>query len=332
MRSKLFWTQLKIMDKLRWGLIGCGDISRKRIAPALKTLKQCELIAVARANHALAESFAQEFNAKRWYKNWHDLIRDEEIDAVYIATPVYLHAEQTMAAAREGKHVLCEKPMALNGKDCDNMIETCHKNNVRLGVAYYRHFYPVITRVKEIILSGEIGDPVIAEIHAYEWFDRRPGEPRYWLLQKELSGGGPMMDFGCHRIEVLQNLFGEVKEMQSQLLNVHFKRDVEDTAYVSLLFENNTHTTIGVTNAAFEIRDTLDIYGTKGTINIPVLNNGVLIVKTEKGERLENHPPLQNIHQPLIEDFTNAVMENRNPLVDGSVGRKVSLILDNIYK
>jgi predicted dehydrogenase len=319
------------MDKLRWGLIGCGDISRKRIAPALKTLKQCELISVARANHSLAESFAREFNIKRWYKNWQELIRDEEIDAVYIATPVYLHAKQTIAAARNQKHVLCEKPMALNAKDCKDMIETCKNYKVKLGIAYYRHFYPAIKRVKEIILSGEIGEPVIAGIHAYEWFDRKPEEPRYWLLQKEISGGGPMMDFGCHRIEVLQNLFGKIKEMQSHLFNLHFKREVEDTAYVSLLFENNVQALIRVTHAAYEAKDTLDINGTKGTIQIPVLNNGTLIVKTEKGERTENHPPHQNVHQPLIEDFTNAVLENRNPLVDGSIGREVSLILDNIY-
>ncbi|OGU48384.1 MAG: hypothetical protein A2080_12340 [Ignavibacteria bacterium GWC2_36_12] len=320
------------MEKLRWGLIGCGDISKKRIAPALKTLEQCELLAVARANHALAESFAKEFGANRWYKSWQDLIADEEIDAVYIATPVYLHAEQTIAAAKAGKHVLCEKPMALDAKDCESMIETCKKNNVILGVAYYRHFYPVIKRAKEIILSGEIGEPTVVEIQAFEWYDRKPGEPRYWLLEKEKSGGGPMMDFGCHRIEVLQHLFGNVKEMQSQLFNVHFKREVEDTAYVSLLFENHTHAIIRVTHAAYEAQDTLDIFGTKGSIHIPVLNGGTMIVKTEKSERTEHHPPHQNVHQPLIEDFTNAVLENRNPAVDGLIGRDVTLILDNIYK
>ena len=320
------------MAKLRWGLIGCGDISRKRIAPALKTLEQCELLAVARANYALAESFAQEFDAKRWYENWQDLIMNGEIDAVYIATPVYLHAEQAIAAAKAGKHVLCEKPMALHVKDCDRMIETCKKHDVTLGIAYYRHFYPVITRVKDIVLSGEIGDPVIVEIHAFEWFDRKQGEPRYWLLEKELAGGGPMMDFGCHRIEILQHLFGDVKEMQSQIFNLHFKREVEDTAYVSLFFENHTHAIIRVTHAAYEARDTLDIFGTRGAIHVPVLNSGTLVVKTEKGERMEHHSPHQNFHQPLIEDFTNAVLENRNPAVDGLVGREVTLILDKIYE
>ena len=320
------------MEKLRWGLIGCGDISRKRVAPAIKILEQCELLGVARANYTLAESFAQEFDSPKWYKNWEDLITDKEINAIYIATPVYLHAEQTIAAARAGKHVLCEKPMAMNAKDCERMIETCKKHDVTLGIAYYRHFYPVITRVKDIILSGEIGEPVIVEIQSFEWFDRKPGEPRYWLLQKELSGGGPMMDFGCHRIEVLQNLFGKVKEMQSRTFNIHFKREVEDTAYVSLLFENQMHAIIRVTHATNEVRDTLDIFGTKGTIHIPVLNNGTTIVKTENAERTEYHPPHSNVHQPLIEDFTNAVLENRNPVVDGFIGKEVNLILDNIYK
>ena len=320
------------MDKLRWGLIGCGDISKKRVAPALKSLDQCELIAVARANYSLAESFAKEFSAKRWYKNWQDIMTDEEIDAVYIATPVSLHAEQTIAVAKAGKHVLCEKPMALNANDCKRMIETCKAHDVKLGVSYYRHFYPVIKRTKEIILSGEIGEPTVVDIQVFEWFDRKPGEPRYWLLEKELSGGGPMMDFGCHRIEVLQYLFGNIKEVQSQLFNVHFKREVEDTAYVSLLFENNTQAIIRVTHAAIEARDTLDIFGTKGTIHIPVLNGETMIIKTEKGERKENHPPHKNVHQPLIEDFTNAVLENRNPIVDGLIGKDVTFVLDNIYK
>jgi predicted dehydrogenase len=319
------------MKKLRWGLIGCGDISRKRVAPALRDLEQCELLAITRANYDLAESFAKEFGAKRWYKDWQDLIVDEEIDAVYIATPVYMHAEQAIAAATAGKHVLCEKPMALHAKDCDRMIATCEKHDVKLGVAYYRHFYPVITRAKEILSSGEIGEPIIVEIHAFERFDRKPDEPRYWLLEKKLAGGGPMMDFGCHRIEILQHLFGSVEEMQSQIFNLHFKREVEDSAYVSLLFENQIHTIIRVTHAVYEARDTLDIFGTKGTIHIPVLNDGTLIVNTEEGERTELHPPHQNVHQPLVEDFTTAVLENKDPAVNGLVGREVTLILDKIY-
>src|SRR5215813_12546487 len=121
-------------NKLRWGLIGCGDISRKRVAPALRDIPESETIAVSRARTELAEAFAQEFGARRWYPDWRDLLGDPEIDAVYIATPVDLHCEQTIAAAEAGKHVLCEKPMAMNTAECDRMIIACRANHVRLGV------------------------------------------------------------------------------------------------------------------------------------------------------------------------------------------------------
>ena len=142
--------------RIRWGLIGCGDISRRRVAPALRDSPLCELVAVSRAKAELAESFANEFGARRWCADWQDLLMDYEIDAIYIATPVHLHAEQTIAAAERGKHVLCEKPMALNVAECDRMIDACRSSDVRLGVAYYRHFYPVVRRV-ELIDSGELG-------------------------------------------------------------------------------------------------------------------------------------------------------------------------------
>ena len=140
---------------------------------------------------------------------------DDEIDAVYIATPVFLHAEQTIAAAEAGKHVLCEKPMALNVEECDRMIAACKANNVKLGIAYYRRFYPVLERVRQVIASGEIGNPVFAQMNAFEYVDpdARPS-PRL-ALEKAKSGGGPMMDFGCHRLEVLTDLFGTIRRTES---------------------------------------------------------------------------------------------------------------------
>src|SRR6476469_5268564 len=116
------------MTRLKWGLIGAGDIARKRVAPALRDLPNCDLISVSRSRSDLAESFANEFGARKWFADWHEQVADNDIDAVYIATPVYLHAEQTVAAAEAGKHVLCEKPMALSIKECDNMIAACRAN------------------------------------------------------------------------------------------------------------------------------------------------------------------------------------------------------------
>src|SRR2546427_7775140 len=191
-----------LMKSLAWGLIGCGDIARKRIAPALRDLDLCDLVAVSRERAELVEEFAREFGARRSYETWRQLLSDTEIDAVYIATPLHLHAAQTIAAAEAGKHVLCEKPMAMNVAECARMIAACRAHRVQLGVAYYRHFYPAVARIKEVIHSGEIGKPVVTQINAFERFNPEPGHARRWFVERAKSGGGPMFDFGCHRIEV----------------------------------------------------------------------------------------------------------------------------------
>jgi predicted dehydrogenase len=319
------------VKQLTWGLIGCGDISRKRIAPALRDLAECDFVAVNRGRAELAESFAREFGARKWYTTLEELLLDDEIAAVYIATPVHLHAAQTMAAAEVGKHVLCEKPMAMNAGECDRMIAACRANNVKLGIAYYRHFYPVIERVKAVIESDEIGTPVLAQINAFEWFDPPADHPRYWLLKKEQSGGGPMFDFGCHRIEVLAHILGAITEVRAMRANVLFKRQVEDTATACFRFQRGACGVLAVTHAARETQDTLDVFGSRGSIHVPVMNEGGMRIVTSEGERSESHPPAANFHAPLIADFTKAVLEDRHPAVPGETGCMVARIEDEIY-
>src|SRR5438552_12811514 len=142
---------------VRWGLIGAGDIVRKRVAGALKEARDSELVAVSRARADLVERFAREIGAPRWHASWRELVIDPDVDAVYVATPVRLHAEQTIAAAEAGKHVLCEEPMALDVAECERMIAAARASGVSLGVAYYRHLYPMVARLRVLIASGAIG-------------------------------------------------------------------------------------------------------------------------------------------------------------------------------
>ncbi|MDT7806753.1 MAG: hypothetical protein QOJ70_566 [Acidobacteriota bacterium] len=319
------------LSRVRWGLIGCGDIARRRVAPALRDLENCELRAVSRANPERAGSFAVEFGAKRWHADWRDLVNDPEVEAVYVATPVHLHAEQAIAAAEAGRHVLCEKPLAMSVAECARMNASANANGVRLGVAYYRRFYPAIERVREILSSGEIGVPVVAQMNAFERFESGPEHPRRWLLEKRLAGGGPMFDFGCHRIEVLLNLFGRVEAVRGLISNVHFQREVEDTACALLRFEVGTQAVLSVTHAAREPQDTLEIFCSEGSIRADVLNEGRLKIKTADGERVESHPTHPNVHVPLIDDFARAVIGGTSPRVDGRVGLEVSRVLEMIY-
>jgi predicted dehydrogenase len=319
------------MAKLAWGLIGCGDIARRRVAPALRDSPTSDLVAVSRAKTDLAAGFAKEFNARRWFAEWRELLNDEEIDAVYVATPVHLHSIQTIAAAEAGKHVLCEKPMALTASQCEQMISACRANNVKLGVSYYRHFYPVIKRIKHLIDLGEIGSPIVAQINAFEWFNPGADGPRSWLLKRPLAGGGPMFDFGCHRIEVLMNLFGEVDEVKATVANLYFPREVEDTAVAVLRFSPGVMATLTVCHAVHEPQDALDIFGSCGSIHVPILNEGKIRIINGKGERVESHPAAANIHQPLIDDFVDAVLSDREPQVTGLTGKMVAEVEEKIY-
>ncbi len=319
------------MNKLNWGLIGCGDIARKRVAPALRDLANSELVAVARAQADLAATFANEFGARRWYADWRELLDDDEIQAVYLATPVHLHAEQTIAAAEAGKHVLCEKPMALSVAECDRMIAACQLNGVQLGIAYYRHSYQVLHRIKTLLADGIIGRPVIVQINAFERFDPAPDHPRHWFVKKELAGGGPMMDFGCHRIEVLLNLLGPIANVQSSVGQTLFQREVEDTAVALFEFANGTRGTLTVTHAALESQDTLSLFGSEGSLHLPALNQGRLTLRTAAGEHVETIPPHSNLHQPFIDEFTEAVLRGGTPSVSGATGREVQRIIELIY-
>jgi predicted dehydrogenase len=320
------------MRTLKWGLLGAGDIVRKRVASALRDAPGSELVGIGRGRAELAEAAATETGARKWYADPHALLQDPEIDAVYVATPVHLHAAQTIAAANAGKHVLCEKPMAMDVSDCDRMIAACQANGVTLGIAYYRHFYPVIARIKRLIASGAIGRPVVLQINAFERFNPDPDHPRYWFVVKDRAGGGPMFDFGCHRLEVLMNICGPVRAIKGLTANVVFDRQVEDTAAALIQFESGACATLTVTHAAQEPQDTLDIFGTDGSFHVASLNAGGLRIRRGGEESFEFHPPAPNIHQPLIDDFVQAVLAGREPGVGGAVGREVALLEARIYE
>jgi predicted dehydrogenase len=300
------------------------------VAPALIDSPSCDIVAVSRGRPELAAAFAADIGARRWYSRWQELVADPDVDCVYVATPVDVHAEQTIAAAEAGKHVVCEKPMAMTTAECDRMIAACRAHHVRLGIAYYRHFYPVILRVKALLESGDIGQPVFAQVNAFEYFDPAPDHPRRWLLDPARAGGGPMMDFGCHRLEVLMHLFGAVRRTAAVTANVVFDRAVEDTAAVLLQFEGGPCAAVTVTHAAEERQDTLQVFGTRGSVHVEELNAGSLRIRTGNQSRVESHPPAANIHRPLIDDFVEALLTDREPAVTGVIGRAVAAIEDKI--
>lgn len=331
---------------MKWGIVGAGDIVRKRIIDAIRSTDGAELRAITRRNQTALAAFAEEFGIPRPYPDLESMLADQEIDAVYVATPVVNHAEQTIAAARAGKHVLCEKPIAIDLTEADRMIDACKTAGVTLGIAYYRRFYPIVRRIAELIADGAIGSISQARIDAFEPFDPPPGHPRGWLLDPATSGGGPMIDFGCHRIELLTALFPREEApstgpdgsvVRALLATNTLRRTVEDNAVAILRLGDNVLGTVSVSHSIGTPRDTLTIWGSRGSIHSPALNQGTLeltVVQPDGSQQLETEqlPPHENLHQPLIADFEAAVAEGREPTVDGATGREVTAILDAIYR
>ena len=211
------------------------------------------------------------------------------------------------------------------------MIDACSDSNVKLGVAYYRHFYPVVHRIKELLAAGAIGDVSLCQIDCFSWYDLRPGDPQYWQFETGKCGGGPLMLGGCHRIEVLLDLFGPVTSTVSVRANVHADRETDDTEVAVFRFESGPTGVLCMTHSVREPRDTFFIFGSKGSIHVPVLNRGELtLIQGEKvlAEKHSRHP---NTHSPLIQSFCQSIRSGGEPVVNGEVGLQVQMVEDAIY-
>lgn len=317
---------------VRWGIIGCGDIARKRVAHAIQIDTGSELLAACRRNEAELNKFCDAFRVPRAYTSAEQVLADEELDAVYIATPVKDHRSQTIAAAQAGKHVLCEKPMALHAGECDEMIAACRENNVQLGVAYYRRFYPSVLRMKELLAAGEIGTPLSVGVVCSTPFGMTPDDDGYWRVIPESGGGGSLMDIGSHRINLLLDMFGEVAGLKSLCGTVAADYESENLATVLFEFQSGMHGALSCVFGTPVDPDEFSILGTAGRLHIAPLNGKDLIVETAAGRRVEELPPHENLHAPLVADFTAAIADDRPPLVTGEEGRAVTAVMDWAYR
>ncbi|WP_404308842.1 Gfo/Idh/MocA family protein [Neorhodopirellula lusitana] len=312
---------------VRWGLIGVGDIANKRVASAIQNDPNSELVAVCRRSAAELNHFADQYEVAHRFTDAQELLGMSDLDAVYIATPVDCHLPQTIAAAKAGKHVLVEKPMALDSDECEQMIAACDQANVQLGVAYYRRFYPVVLRAQQLIKSGALGR--VLSINCVTGNPNRfPADD--WRVVRSRGGGGPLMDIGSHRIDVFLQLMGEVKSVKASVVD---SRDfeAEQAASVLVQFASGAHGVLQCYFGTVDAPDRLEIIGTDGRVSVEDLNAGKMTLHTASGVTHEDHPPADNLHAPLIEDFSAALKANRIPCVSGPIGKATSDVLQAAY-
>ena len=173
------------MKKVRWGVIGAGGIAQRRTIPGMMQCENAELVAVMEITPELAESCRAKWNCKKAYTSAEDLLNDPEIDAVYIASPVFLHAQQAMAAADAGKHILIEKPLAMTAAEGQKVVEHCKEKGVLIAAGFMMRFGACIQAMKKAIAEGKIGKPVSAYAQFTCWYPDIPGAWR----QKKTQGG-----------------------------------------------------------------------------------------------------------------------------------------------
>ncbi len=304
-----------------WGILGAGRIAESQMAPAIAAAPGHQLIAVTRRDLAAAQQFADKHGAQRAYDNDETLLADPQVNAVYVATPPHLHVRQTIQAAQAGKHILCEKPLALDTGEARTMIEAARANRVTLMVCYYQRFNTRHQRIKALVEEGAIGQFTAARISFSERF---PPQPGVWHHDPAISGGGPLMDLGVHCIDLLRYLCGPVQSVAALVDTLVDDSPVADTSTLLLQLTGGAQAVVTshwtTANHDPEHFNRVEIYGTEGTIVAAPIqakdSAGTLQLITADGiQDLSVKPGAPRPHVALLGAFAATVVgDSPNPI------------------
>jgi predicted dehydrogenase len=324
---------------IKWGVIAAGGIADRRTIPEmLQVAHNSELIAVMDVVPERVQEVARKYGVRYSYTDEEDLLKNKEVEAVYIATPQHLHHQQVLLAVEYGKHILCEKPIAISLQQAEEMIEACHKAGVKLGLDYNMRLNVYNQEAKKIVDRGALGQLVMGRAQLTCWYPPIPGA---WRQDISLSCGGSLVDMGSHCVDLLEYTMGmkavEVVGFQGNLTQSYAP---EDTSTILFRFETGAH---GIVDNYFNVRDEaaknfLEIYGTKGSI----LASGTIgqdpggtmtstLLAEEKG-----YAALQDREMPVPEHtyvlkprptygtmvrlFTEAIEQDKEPVATGEDG------------
>jgi len=306
---------------LNWIVIGIGDITIRRVIPAIQAEPRSSLYGLVSREPAKAQAY----HAQVW-TTLEAALADPAVEAVYVGTPVFLHAPQTIQSLRSGRHVLCEKPMAMNEAEARAMVQTAEETGRSFGVAYYRRAYPKVQRAKQLLEAGVIGKPVLAELSCHMWFDGTGS--RSWLVDPAKAGGGPLFDVASHRLDVLNYLFGQPVRASGHLSNVVHGYAVEDSATALIEYPDGVRGIVDVRWHARVVRDECRIRGTDGEMDLTPLNGPELVYPGGR-EHLPSHA---NIHYPIIENFVDAVFDKTPLLASGASSYWTDWITEQVVR
>lgn len=324
---------MRMNKKVRFGLLGCGVISKIHVQGIANT-EEAELVAVCDAVEANMEEYASTYGARK-YTDYAEMLKQDDIDIICICTPSGMHPEQTIQAAQAGKHVICEKPLAIKIEDIDRMIGACEKHGVLLSAIFPWRMSPTMRFVKKFIDDGGLGklslcSASIKPFRAQKYYDQAG-----WRGTWAMDGGGVLMNQGIHKVDLLQWLAGPVASLYAKADHVLRNIEVEDTAVTLLQFQHGGVGVIEASTTAYQSPDTIHLHGEKGTITLTSgeITNFKLIDQEEV--ELPEFEPFKVIpdgHRIQIRDMAIAVRDGGRPEVTGLDGKHSLEIILGTYE
>lgn len=308
-----------IIKKLKWGVAGLGRYAEFTFIPAISLLRKSTLQSVFSNNPERAQSIADKFGVPYHFTNYDEFLKSD-IDAVYISSANWHHYDQVIRAANAGKHILCEKPIALTAAQAEEMVNVCNANNVKFAVNYPLRFHPIITKAKELLNSAILGKLVSISVN-YN-IDFPPGTN--FRFQKEQSGGGALRDIGTHMIDLLRFFGGEISSINGIYDDIIYKSEVDDFSMGIVKFEESGYGSFNVSYNNIKGFNRIEILGHKGAIAIENLIGvkhapSKLIILLE-GEAKKSFRKRGNKLFPLLKSVQNSFLNNQKPLVTGEDG------------
>jgi 1,5-anhydro-D-fructose reductase (1,5-anhydro-D-mannitol-forming) len=328
-------TSATTRDTIRWGIIGCGDVTEVKSGPALQQAVGSRLVAVMRRNGALAADYARRHGVQRWYDDARALVADPEVDAVYVATPPGAHLEGALLAAAAGKPAYVEKPMARHTPECDAMIAAFAAARQKLFIAYYRRALPRFLEVKDLIESGALGHMTgVAYRQSMSLPANASPASGGWRIDAVNSGGGLLLDVGSHVLDLLDFLCGPLPldAIRSHAAHLSSEGEVEDA--VTMIFRTRDGVPGSAAwNFASHVReDHLEFTGTAGRVSVSVFGNEPVRLETTRGIEHFNLPHPPHVQLPLLQTIVDELLGRGTCPSTAESGRRTSAVMDRVLE
>lgn len=318
-------------DRIGWGIAGLGRIAGTEIAPAVTSAGNSTLAAVCSRDAERARNFAAQHGAAAGYDDYRAMLDDPAIDAVYIATPNALHADQVVQAAEAGKHVLCDKPLATTVHDAERSLAACQAAGVRLGVTFQTRNHEGMGDLRQLVAGGEIGSVRLAQIEV------SPGRalPRGWRTDPTLAGLGVMNNLGVHAYDLLRYLLDAEVVEATAVVDVEPDFEVDTMALALLRFDNGALAYVNANQSVPNSQSDLSMYGTEGTvlgrrITRPNLAGSISVLG--RSGSTERQVSTAGAFVATVAGFADAVLQERDPSPSGLDGLRSMQLTDALAR